>query len=117
MYINMPKKPKSFSLLNIGFTDCKATIGRNIYINCYSLIDIIDDSIFKISQDKEDETSAVGYDDILLREIALIYFKPYLSDTIYINSEVGTSKSGFDKVWCGRTEMPCASINMGLSHL
>ncbi|KAH7821722.1 uncharacterized protein MONOS_2671 [Monocercomonoides exilis] len=107
----------SFSMANVMFSANKASIGRDMYFVCESLVASVKEPLFTFMRSitqkynsivGHDRTEAFGDWDVDL----FIFFDGYFDDTIYVD---GTS--GVEDVYCGLEMAPCKSMNYGMEYL
>ncbi|KAH7824382.1 uncharacterized protein MONOS_4812 [Monocercomonoides exilis] len=107
----------SFSITNIVFSANKASVGRDVYFVCESLIASVKEPLFAFMGNiTQKDNSVVGHDrteafgdwDVDL----FIFFDGYFADKVYVD---GTS--GVEEVYCGREKAPCKNINNGMERL
>ncbi|KAH7830561.1 uncharacterized protein MONOS_1523 [Monocercomonoides exilis] len=107
----------SFSITNIVFSENKASVGRDMYFVCESLVASVKEPFFAFMRSiTEKDNSVVGHDrtqmfsdwDVNL----FVFLDGYFSDTIYVD---GTS--GVEEVYCGLEKAPCLNVNYGMGRL
>ncbi|KAH7823214.1 uncharacterized protein MONOS_3529 [Monocercomonoides exilis] len=107
----------TLSITNIVFSANKASIGRDMYFVCESLVDCVNESSFAFmrSIDQKDN-SIVGHDRTEAfgdwNVNLFIFFDGYFADSVYVDGA-----SGVEKVYCGLEKAPCKSVNYGIEHL
>ncbi|KAH7830534.1 uncharacterized protein MONOS_4288 [Monocercomonoides exilis] len=107
----------SFSMMNVVFSENKASVGRDMYFVCESLVASVKEPLFafmtSITQKDDsvvghDRTEAFGDWNVDL----FIFFDGYFADKVYVD---GTS--GVEEVYCGLEKAPCKNVNYGMGHL
>ncbi|KAH7823238.1 uncharacterized protein MONOS_3504 [Monocercomonoides exilis] len=107
----------SFSITNIVFSGNKASVGRDMYFVCESLVACVKEPLFAFmrSIDQKDN-SIVGHDRTEAfgdwNVNLFIFFDGYFADSVYVDGA-----SGVEKVYCGLEKAPCKSMNYGIEHL
>ncbi|KAH7830274.1 putative Protein tyrosine and serine/threonine kinase [Monocercomonoides exilis] len=107
----------SFSMMNVVFSANKASVGRDMYFVCESLVASVKEPMFTFMKSiTEKDNSIVGHDrteafgnwDVDL----FIFFDGFFADTIYVDGA-----SGVEKVYCGLENAPCLNVNYGMERL
>ncbi|KAH7828201.1 uncharacterized protein MONOS_13355 [Monocercomonoides exilis] len=107
----------SFCITNIVFSGNKASVGRDVYFVCESLVASVKEPLFTFMRSiTQKDNSVVGHDrteafgdwDVDL----FIFFEGFFSDTIYVD---GTS--GVENAYCGMEKAPCLNVNYGMERL
>ncbi|KAH7819139.1 uncharacterized protein MONOS_3293 [Monocercomonoides exilis] len=107
----------SFSMINVMFSANKASVGRDMYFVCESLVASVNETSFafmgSITQKDNsivghDRTEAFGDWDIDL----FIFFDGFFDDAIFVDGI-----SGVEEVYCGLEKAPCLNVNYGMDHL
>ncbi|KAH7826410.1 uncharacterized protein MONOS_4213 [Monocercomonoides exilis] len=107
----------SFSITNIVFSANKASVGREMYFVCNSLVASVKEPLFAFMGNiTQKDNSIVGHDKTEAfgdwNVDLFIFFDGFFDDTIYVD---GTS--GVEKEYCGLEKAPCLSVNYGMEHL
>ncbi|KAH7832443.1 uncharacterized protein MONOS_4593 [Monocercomonoides exilis] len=107
----------SLSITNIVFSANKASVGRDVFCVCETLVASVKEPLFAFMRNiTEKDNSVVGHDrteafgdwDVDL----FIFFDGYFADKAYVD---GTS--GVEKVYCGLEKAPCLNVNYGMGRL
>ncbi|KAH7818280.1 putative nuclease HARBI1 [Monocercomonoides exilis] len=107
----------TFSITNIVFSANKASVGRDMYFVCGSLVVSVKEPLFTFmkSIDQKDN-SIVGHDRTEAfgdwNVDLFIFFYGFFDDTIFVD---GTS--GVEELYCGLEKAPCLNVNYGMGHL
>ncbi|KAH7830825.1 uncharacterized protein MONOS_4121 [Monocercomonoides exilis] len=107
----------TFSITNIVFSANKASVGRDLYFVCESLVASVKEPLFAFMRSiTEKDNSVVGHDrtdafgdwDVDL----FIFLNGYFADSVYVDGI-----SGVEEVYCGLEKAPCKNVNYGMGHL
>ncbi|KAH7826463.1 uncharacterized protein MONOS_2160 [Monocercomonoides exilis] len=107
----------TFSITNIVFSANKASVGRDMYFVCESLVASVKEPLFTFMGNiTQKDNSAVGHDKTEAfgdwNVDLFIFFDGYFADSVFVD---GTS--GVDELYCGLEKAPCLSVNFGMEHL
>ncbi|KAH7827019.1 putative Protein tyrosine and serine/threonine kinase [Monocercomonoides exilis] len=114
---NSEVSESSFSITNIVFSANKASVGRDVYFVCDSLVASVKEPLFAFMRSiTQKDNSIVGHDrtDMFNDWDAdlFIFLEGYTADSVYVD---GTS--GMEKVYCGIEKAPCLNVNYGMGRL
>ncbi|KAH7832058.1 uncharacterized protein MONOS_388 [Monocercomonoides exilis] len=106
-----------FSFVGLKFSDNRARVGNDVFIECYDITSQINEKQFQfdLREGHYDCDNAIcGKDECdYPSDTDLIGFVTiHQSDTIIVNSVNGSNERQ-----CGTNTLPCASIDYGLMHL
>ncbi|KAH7828205.1 uncharacterized protein MONOS_9970 [Monocercomonoides exilis] len=102
-----------FMLSSISFCECRAEVGKNIFVKSSNLVNSVNTErfAFDCSGYKEDGNAFVGEDGIY-GEMDLRVFLVGLKWV-----EVTVSTDGHDTLGCGSEIFPCESMKSGINHI
>ncbi|KAH7819485.1 uncharacterized protein MONOS_12160 [Monocercomonoides exilis] len=107
----------TFSITNIVFSSNKASVGRDMYFVCESLVASVKEPLFAFMRSiTQKDNSVAGHDrteafsdwDVNL----FIFLDGFFADKVFID---GTS--GMEALYCGIEKAPCLNVNYGMGHL
>ncbi|KAH7825243.1 uncharacterized protein MONOS_6960 [Monocercomonoides exilis] len=107
----------SFVMADVMFSGNKASVGRDVYFVCGSLVAFVKEPLFGFMRNiTQKDNSIVGHDrtdafgdwDVDL----FIFIDGYKADLVYVD---GTS--GVEEKYCGPEKAPCLNVNYGMEHL
>ncbi|KAH7831318.1 uncharacterized protein MONOS_5253fu5254 [Monocercomonoides exilis] len=107
----------SFSITNVVFSANKASVGRDVYFVCGSLVASVKEPLFAFMGNiTQKDNSAVGHDRTEAfgdwNVDLFIFFDGFFDDTIFVDGI-----SGVEEVYCGIEKAPCLNVNYGMGHL
>ncbi|KAH7819220.1 uncharacterized protein MONOS_6176 [Monocercomonoides exilis] len=104
-------------MTNVVFSANKASVGRDVYFVCESLVASVKEPFFAFMRSiTEKDNSVVGHDrtesfgdwDVDL----FIFFDGFCDDAIFVDGI-----SGVEEVYCGLEKAPCLNVNFGMGRL
>ncbi|KAH7819482.1 uncharacterized protein MONOS_12157 [Monocercomonoides exilis] len=107
----------TFSMTNIMFSANKASVGRDVYFVCDSLVASVKEPSFAFMRSiSPKDNSIAGHDkteafsdwDVDL----FIFLDGFFADKVFIDGI-----SGMEVLYCGIEKVPCKSVDFGAGHL
>ncbi|KAH7822077.1 uncharacterized protein MONOS_2898 [Monocercomonoides exilis] len=117
LYLNSEPADDNFEILDLTFSGNEAFIGRDLFLECKDIARIVNNVTFGFALSIEAiqrANSLIGIDIIRFSDNEdLFYFI-----TGFRNSSIEiSSKHGLNNAGCGRSILPCATIDYGCFHL
>ncbi|KAH7827881.1 uncharacterized protein MONOS_265 [Monocercomonoides exilis] len=107
--------PLGLKVENIRFVMNDAFVGKDVFINCFSITEQVNETLFVLdfSQDAlKSNNSICGRDDVDKVDVDLI---PLI--TFYYSAQVFLSVNGNDSRQCGAQSNPCQSVSCSVKHI
>ncbi|KAH7816254.1 uncharacterized protein MONOS_3034 [Monocercomonoides exilis] len=113
IYLDYSSNEEAFQLSSISFSECWATVGKNMFVNSSNLVNTVNTErfAFDCSGYKDDGNAFVGEDGIY-GEMDL---RVFLVELKWV--EVAVSTDGHDTLGCGSEIFPCESMKSGIDHI
>ncbi|KAH7828366.1 uncharacterized protein MONOS_6457 [Monocercomonoides exilis] len=114
-YTDTKISPLRLRLENILFVMNEAFVGKDVFINCYSIASQVNETLFVLDLNQDalkSNNSICGRDDADNVDVDLIALI-----TFYYSAQVFLSASGSDSRRCGAQNNPCQSVCCGLKHV
>ncbi|KAH7830360.1 uncharacterized protein MONOS_3173 [Monocercomonoides exilis] len=107
----------SFSITNMVFSANKASVGRDMYFVCESLVASVKEPLFTFMKSiTQKDNSVVGRDRTQMFsnwDVDLfIFLDGYTADSVYVDGVIG-----MEKMYCGLENAPCLNMNYGMGRL
>ncbi|KAH7827840.1 uncharacterized protein MONOS_13047 [Monocercomonoides exilis] len=107
--------PLRLKMENIRFVMNDAFVGKDVFINCFSIAEQVNETLFVLDFNQDalkSNNSICGRDDVDNVDVDLI---PLI--TFYYSSQVFLSVNGNDNRQCGAQSNPCQSISCSVKHI
>ncbi|KAH7823551.1 uncharacterized protein MONOS_9436 [Monocercomonoides exilis] len=113
IYLDYSLNEGGFQLSSISFSECSATVGKNMFVKSSSLVNSVKTErfAFDYSAYSYDGNAFVGEDGIY-GEMDLRVFLVSLKWVV-----VSVSTGGHDTLGCGIEKFPCESMKSGIDHI
>ncbi|KAH7830300.1 uncharacterized protein MONOS_6385 [Monocercomonoides exilis] len=113
VYLYVCEGMRDFVVKNVGFSNCEARVGRNMFVFALKLNDCVtvESFVFDVGNWSEDTNGFVG-SDCVFTETDLLRFVILFKGRI-----VHVAEDGYDVMRCGSIEDPCMSLWKGLMHV
>ncbi|KAH7828165.1 uncharacterized protein MONOS_5546 [Monocercomonoides exilis] len=113
IYLDCSLNEGGFQLSSISFSECKATVGKNMFVKCENLVNGVNTERFALdfSGYKEDGNAFVGEDG----KYGEMDLRVFLVELKWV--EVTVSTGGHDTLGCGSEIFPCQSMCSGINHI
>ncbi|KAH7820959.1 uncharacterized protein MONOS_11591c2 [Monocercomonoides exilis] len=112
-YLDCSSNGEAFHLSSISFSECSATVGKNMFVKSGNLVNSVNTErfAFDCTDYVEDGNAFVGEDGIC-GEMDLRVFLVEMK-----GMEVCVSMEGYDTLGCGSEKFPCESMKSGIDHI
>ncbi|KAH7815657.1 uncharacterized protein MONOS_16705 [Monocercomonoides exilis] len=113
IYLDCSLNEGGFQLTSISFSECSATVGKNMFVKSSNLVNSVKTERFAIvNTDYEDDGNAFVGEDGKYEEMDLRVFLVSLKWVV-----VSVSTGGHDTLGCGIEKFPCESMKSGIDHI
>ncbi|KAH7830950.1 uncharacterized protein MONOS_9012 [Monocercomonoides exilis] len=107
----------SFSITNIVFSGNKASVGRDMYFVCESLVASVKEPLFDFMRSiTQKDNSVFGSDRTQMFRNwyvdLFIFLDGYTADSVFVDGVIGV-----EKMYCGLEKAPCLNVNYGMGRL
>ncbi|KAH7827838.1 uncharacterized protein MONOS_14192 [Monocercomonoides exilis] len=107
--------PLRLKMENIRFVMNEAFVGKDVFINCFSIAEQVNETLFVLDFNQDalkSNNSICGRDDVDKVDVDLI---PLI--TFYYSAQVFLSVYGNDNRQCGAQSNPCRSVSCSVKHI
>eukprot|EP00770_Monocercomonoides_exilis_P008807 MONOS_8763.1-p1 / transcript=MONOS_8763.1 / gene=MONOS_8763 / organism=Monocercomonoides_exilis_PA203 / gene_product=unspecified product / transcript_product=unspecified product / location=Mono_scaffold00339:26597-31786(+) / protein_length=1730 / sequence_SO=supercontig / SO=protein_coding / is_pseudo=false len=100
-------------LSSISFSECSATVGKNIFVKSSNLVNSVNTErfAFECTDFKDDGNAFVGEDE----SYGELDLRVFLVSLKWVETYVSTG--GHDTLGCGNEKFPCESMKSGIDHI
>ncbi|KAH7831209.1 uncharacterized protein MONOS_3818 [Monocercomonoides exilis] len=113
IYLDCSLNEVGFQLSSISFSECSATVGKNMFVKSNNLANTVNTECFAFDcSDYEDDGNAFVGEDGIYGEMDLRVFLVSLKWVV-----VTVSTGGHDTLGCGSEKFPCQSMKSGIDHI
>ncbi|KAH7819571.1 uncharacterized protein MONOS_14087 [Monocercomonoides exilis] len=107
----------SFVMADVMFSENKASVGRDMYFVCESLVASVKEPLFAFMRSiTRKDNSVAGHDRTDLfndwNVNLFVFLDGYFADKVFIDGI-----SGMEVLYCGIEKVPCKSVDFGAGHL
>ncbi|KAH7831941.1 uncharacterized protein MONOS_13906 [Monocercomonoides exilis] len=116
LFLNCVDNANMIKFEDLHFTNNIAAIGKDMFIVCSDLTELVNSTSFSFAMDIEHSkraNSLMGFDRTYFAnaEDLFIFITGYFNETIHIDGE-----RGINSIACGKPNFPCNSLNLGLNR-
>ncbi|KAH7822822.1 uncharacterized protein MONOS_8259 [Monocercomonoides exilis] len=116
LFLNCVDNANMIKFEDLHFINNMAAIGKDMFIVCSDLTDLVNSTSFSFAMDIEHSermNSLMGFDRTHFSntEDLFIFVTGYFNETIHVDGE-----RGINSIACGKPNFPCSSLNFGLNR-
>ncbi|KAH7816982.1 uncharacterized protein MONOS_18178 [Monocercomonoides exilis] len=117
LFLNCVDNANMIKFEDLHFTNNMAAIGKDMFIVCSDLTELVNSTSFSFAMDIEHSkraNSLMGFDrtHFAKAEDLFIFISGYFNETIHVDGE-----RGINSIACGKPNFPCNSLNFGLNRI
>ncbi|KAH7832484.1 uncharacterized protein MONOS_14843 [Monocercomonoides exilis] len=117
LFLNCVDNANMIKFEDLHFTNNMAAIGKDMFIVCSDLTELVNSTSFSFAMDIEHSKRAnllMGFDrtHFANAEDLFIFISGYFNETIHVDGA-----RGINSIACGKPNFPCNSLNFGLNRI